>query len=135
MEYAIPLNKQPVIETTPITALQSTETVISKSVIEIESLEHRNEMINSNNIVVIKYSADWCGPCKKIAPSYHEMANLDTDGIIYCEEDIDSDYGDNGEQINSIPAFHIYVNGKFSTSTKGANLDLVKTALNIIKNK
>ena len=59
----------------------------------IDSLDELKTVISSNNsIVIVKYSADWCGPCKKIAtlvelwkaalPEYVEFYEIDIDESI-----------------------------------------------------
>ena len=38
---------------------------------------------------VIKYGADWCGPCKMYAPTFNRIAN-ETSGINFQSVDVDS---------------------------------------------
>ena len=33
-----------------------------------------DEVINSNNIVLVDFWADWCGPCKKVSPILDEIS-------------------------------------------------------------
>ena len=93
------------------------------SVIEIESLEHRQKIINENHIVVIKYGAEWCGPCKKSKPAYNSLcASDDSKQCIYATEDIDDEYENYPENITSIPTFHFYKNKEFVKSIMGADM-------------
>ena len=71
---------------------------------------------------VIKLSAPWCGPCKAIAPFFHELANLYEDKTIFLDIDIDE-----LEEINekfdfkSIPTFYIFYQGEKQFETSGGS--------------
>ena len=65
--------------------------------------------------VVLKLSADWCGPCKKIAPFFHDLSKKYTD-IKFIEVNVEDNFTDfykglSGPQIaekypsNGIPYF------------------------------
>ena len=43
----------------------------------------------SNNIFIIKFTAEWCGPCKKIKPTVDGWFNTLPDNVILAEIDID----------------------------------------------
>ena len=106
----------------------------SRQITNIESAEHRNEIIAGDGIVVIKYSAVWCGPCKKIAPEYMSMCQNDEDGVTYCEEDVDEELGPYAEEIKSIPAFHIFNKGALIYSCKGSNMEALSNLIIEAKN-
>ena len=38
-----------------------------------------NEVLNNNGIALIDFYADWCGPCKMVAPIVNEIANERSD--------------------------------------------------------
>ena len=52
----------------------STITSTNGQVIDIKTEQEYYEYIQSSNLTVVKHSADWCAPCKKIADFYHELS-------------------------------------------------------------
>jgi thioredoxin len=83
----------------------------------------------SKTLVVIDFSAVWCGPCKMIAPAYEELANEYTD-VIFLKVDVD----ENPEvtemfQVMSMPTFLFLKNRESVERWSGASVDKLRTAL------
>lgn len=99
-----------------------------KPFMAIQNISHKKKLIGENKVVCIKIGAEWCGPCKHIAPDYSKMAQN------YCkygtcmlvDEDYDLKLSDN---VAAIPAFHFYKNGSFVHSITGADLKQVEKIL------
>ncbi|XP_078385336.1 thioredoxin-like isoform X1 [Cetorhinus maximus] len=72
-------------------------------------------------LVVIDFSATWCGPCQTIKPRFHELAEKNP-SVIFCEVDVD-DAPDLAEQcqISCMPTFHFYKDGERVFDFAGAN--------------
>ena len=49
------------------------------------------ETITDNDIVLVDFWADWCGPCKRFGPIY-EKASEEYDGIVFAKLDTDANY-------------------------------------------
>lgn len=45
------------------------------AVITITKENFENEVKNSNKPMLLDFWADWCGPCRMIAPTVHEIAD------------------------------------------------------------
>lgn len=79
----------------------------------INSSEFNTEVLNSGDVVLVDFFAEWCGPCKMIAPSIEELSSemsgkakvfkLDVDKT----PDIAQKYG-----IMNIPTIMIFKDGK-----------------------
>ena len=126
MNFAVPLNNTPPsLASVP----ESPTSSVGNAPIVIESSEHRAELIGAGGVVVIKFSAVWCGPCKKIAPAYHALSGDFPEGVKFTEEDIDEAFEGLPEEIKSVPTFFYFKNGEFKESTKGANIQVVKDTI------
>lgn len=89
--------------------------------IEVTEDTWDDQVLNSDIPVLVDFWAEWCGPCKMIAPSVHELA-LEYDGQLSVGKlDVDSSpniamkYG-----IRSIPALIFFKNGEAVHTIVGA---------------
>ena len=72
--------------------------------------------------VVIDFYADWCGPCKKIAPIYVELSKKYTN-VVFLKVDVDdSEELSKSFEINALPTFVFLNNGNVVKKLEGANL-------------
>ena len=79
------------------------------------------EVLEADIPVLVDFYADWCGPCKMMAPAVEQLAE-EYDGKIKVgkcnideEEEIRARYG-----VMSIPTMKIFVKGKEEASLLGA---------------
>lgn len=65
--------------------------------------------IKDNNLVIVDFWADWCGPCKRFAPIYNKVSD-NHDDVVFAKLDTDANQDIAGAlNIMSIPtimAFH-----------------------------
>jgi len=66
------------------------------------------ETIVNNDIVLVDFWADWCGPCKMFAPTY-EKASENHDGVVFAKVDTEAEQELAAYfQIRSIPTLMIF---------------------------
>jgi thioredoxin 1 len=70
-------------------------------------------MIESSTLVFVDFYADWCGPCKIIAPSIEKLADEYNGTVKFVKLNIDENPGIAREyDVKSIPTLMIFRNGK-----------------------
>lgn len=79
------------------------------------------EVIKSDTPVLVDFWAEWCGPCRMIAPIVEELAREYNGKLKVCKLDVDA-YGSIAQQfrILSIPTVLIFKNGKINSQIVGA---------------
>lgn len=92
------------------------------NVVEVQNKEDFiNEVINSEVPVLVDFWAEWCGPCKQLAPLVEEAAEEFKDKIKVCKMDVDSNRETAAEYgIRSIPTLIIFKEGEPSRTEIGA---------------
>jgi len=80
-----------------------------------------DEVLSSKTPVLVDYWAEWCGPCKVIAPVLEEIAKEYDGKMKICKLDIDANeatppkYG-----IRGIPTLMIFKDGNVEATKVGA---------------
>ena len=80
-----------------------------------------SEVLEQTKLVLVDFWAEWCGPCKQIAPTLEELAEKYSENLSVCKVDVDS----NRElalqyNVRSIPSLMIFKNGEMVDSLIGA---------------
>lgn len=79
------------------------------------------EVLQSDIPVVVDFWAEWCAPCKKIAPLLEEISNEMADKLKIVSLDIDSNPATVRDQaVLSAPTLKIYKNGEAVAEIIGA---------------
>jgi thioredoxin len=71
------------------------------------------DVLNSDKLVLVDFWAEWCGPCRMVAPVLEEIAAEHADEITIAKLDIDENPGTARDyQVMSIPTMILFKGGE-----------------------
>ncbi len=89
--------------------------------LEVTDANFKDEVLNSKVPVMVDFWAEWCGPCKMIAPTVAELAKEYEGRVKVAKLDVDSNYQTSGAyDVRSIPTLLFFKNGQVVDKIVGA---------------
>ena len=78
-----------------------------------------NEVVSTNDLVLVDFWAEWCGPCKMLSPILDEIA--DEHGLLVGKLNVDENPAKMEEySIHSIPTMVLFKSGQPVKTITGA---------------
>ena len=94
----------------------------------IKNNEEFNKIIKENKLVVIDFTATWCGPCKQVGPLFEKLhADNVFPNVTFWKIDVDeNEETPESCEISAMPTFQFFKDGKKADEVVGASIEKVK---------
>ncbi|OMH38964.1 thioredoxin TrxA [Motiliproteus sp. MSK22-1] len=94
---------------------------MSENIVNVTDASFEDDVLKAEGAVLVDYWAEWCGPCKMIAPVLEEVAKDYGDKLKVCKLNID----ENNETppkfgIRGIPTLMLFKDGNVEATKVGA---------------
>lgn len=99
--------------------------------LRVVSSKDFKELINSNELIIVDFYADWCGPCRMLSPSIEKLSE-EYKNIKFVKVNVD-DCSELAQElgITSIPAVFFFKDAKVINSFVGFKpYEEIKTIIN-----
>ena len=94
---------------------------MSESVIQVTDATFDAEVLKSNIPVLVDFWAEWCGPCKLVAPVVEEVAKAYKGKVKVAKVDVDTNQRIASQfAIRSIPSLFVFKGGEVVDHLVGA---------------
>jgi len=94
---------------------------VSDKIVYLTDDSFEEEVLQSEEAVLVDYWADWCGPCKMIAPVLEEIADEYEGKIKVAKLNIDENSGTPPKYgIRGIPTLMLFKGGNVEATKVGA---------------
>jgi len=94
---------------------------VSDNIVEVTDDTFEQEVLRSKTPVLVDYWAEWCGPCKMIAPVLEEIAEEYAGRLKVAKLNIDENPGTPPRfGIRGIPTLMLFKNGAVEATKVGA---------------
>ena len=79
------------------------------------------EVLKSDKLTLVDFWAEWCGPCKQIAPVLEEISNEMVDQVVVAKHNIDLEPNTPTKfGVRGIPTMLLFKNGELAGTKVGA---------------
>jgi thioredoxin 1 len=86
---------------------------VSDAYINVTDQTFQQQVLQSDKPVIVDFWAEWCGPCKMMAPHFEALANDYKGRMVFAKLDTDSNPGvPSAYGIRGIPTLLVFSGGK-----------------------
>jgi thioredoxin 1 len=91
------------------------------AILNVNDGDFEEKILKSEKPVIVDYWAEWCGPCKMIAPILEEADAELSDKVTIAKLNIDENpHSPSARGVKSIPTLMLFKNGEVVASRTGA---------------
>ncbi|MDG0968473.1 MAG: thioredoxin TrxA [Porticoccaceae bacterium] len=94
---------------------------MSENIVHVTDASFETDVLQSDLPTLVDFWAEWCGPCKMIAPILNEIADEYVGKMRICKVDVDSNPETAAKfNVRGIPTLLVFKNGAVEATKVGA---------------
>lgn len=92
--------------------------------------DNLQDLINTNDTVVVQFSATWCGNCRIMKPKFKKMASVH-DNVTFMMVDAEK-FPESRKMatVDNLPTFATFKNGKLVNQVQTNKVDVLQNLIN-----
>ncbi|MFD2561068.1 thioredoxin family protein [Aquimarina rubra] len=98
------------------------------------STDNLSEIVNNNTIVIVQYSATWCGNCRIMKPKFKKLASENNDVVFMMVDAEKNPESRKMATVDNLPTFATFKNGAFVNQVQTNKFDVLKELVNEVTN-
>jgi thiol-disulfide isomerase/thioredoxin len=102
----------------------------------MQELEKDNlqEIISNNKLVIVQYSASWCGNCRIMKPKFKKLSSENEDALFVIVDAEKFPESRKLATVDNLPTFAAFKDGKYVTQVQTNKFDALKELVNEVTN-
>jgi thiol-disulfide isomerase/thioredoxin len=95
----------------------------------MQELEQDNlqEIISNNRIVIVQYSASWCGNCRIMKPKFKKLSSENEEALFIIVDAEKFPESRKLATVDNLPTFATFIDGKYANQVQTNKFDALKS--------
>ncbi len=96
--------------------------------------DNLQEIVNSNDIVVVQYAATWCGNCRIMKPKFKKLSSENENAVFVIADAEKFPESRKLATVDNLPTFATFKDGEFVNQVQTNKFEILKDLVNEVTN-